>query len=148
MRQKRCAAYFTVEAVMILPFVIWIIGLVIYLMLFQYNRCLMEQDLGMVLLRACSFTVPAQEQAMYATALCEGVNQEKYLACDTAPISVNVQVSGLTVSGALEVNCPLGNPGIVEDTLQAERRYQYTRQSPIFIVRTCNKIKQALENKE
>lgn len=133
---------------MILPFVIWVIGLVIYLMLFQYNRCLMEQDLGMVLLRAGSFTVPVQEQTMYAAALCDGINQEKYLACDTAPVSANVQVSGFTVSGELEVDCPWGNPGILGDALQAERRYQYTRQSPVFIIRTCNKIKQAWGNRE
>jgi len=39
-------AYFTVEAALVLPVVIGAILFVIYMMLFQYDRCLLEQDIG------------------------------------------------------------------------------------------------------
>lgn len=45
--------YMTVEAVLILPFVLGVIFLVIYMWFFKYDRCLMEQDYGTALVSAC-----------------------------------------------------------------------------------------------
>ena len=44
MRERN--AYFTVEAALVLPLVTGAILFVIYTMLFQYDRCLLEQDIG------------------------------------------------------------------------------------------------------
>ena len=41
---KRVSAYMTVEAALIIPIVMGSILFVVYMMLFQYNRCLLEQD--------------------------------------------------------------------------------------------------------
>ena len=43
---KKAGAYLTVEAALILPMVLGVIILVIYLLFFQYDRCLMEQNVG------------------------------------------------------------------------------------------------------
>lgn len=43
-------AYFTVEAALVLPIVIAALLFVIYMMLFQYDRCLLEQDMGAIAL--------------------------------------------------------------------------------------------------
>ena len=39
-------AYFTVEAALVLPLVISILIFVIYMLFYQYDRCLLEQDMG------------------------------------------------------------------------------------------------------
>ena len=43
-------AYFTVEAACILPMILGVFAFVIYAMLFQYDRCLLEQDAFLLLL--------------------------------------------------------------------------------------------------
>lgn len=50
--KSRENAYFTVEAAMVMPIVVFVIALLIYLGLFQYDRCLREQDMGMQTLRS------------------------------------------------------------------------------------------------
>ncbi len=51
-KQKSIQAYFTVEASLLLPTVIGSIVFVICFLLFWYDRCLMEQDLTMLAVKA------------------------------------------------------------------------------------------------
>lgn len=51
-------AYFTVEAALVLPIVIAALLFVIYMMLFQYDRCLLEQDMGAIALWGALVTLP------------------------------------------------------------------------------------------
>ena len=46
MKKEKAGAYFTVEAALLYPVVLGVIVLMIYLLFFQYDRCLMEQDMG------------------------------------------------------------------------------------------------------
>lgn len=46
--KKQENAYFTVEAAMVMPIVLFAIGMVIYLGFFQYSRCLAEQEEGLL----------------------------------------------------------------------------------------------------
>ena len=39
-------AYFTVEAALIIPLVLGILVFLIFIMFYQYDRCLLEQDIG------------------------------------------------------------------------------------------------------
>lgn len=44
--KKESDAYFTVEAAILYPIILSVILLMTYLLLFQYDRCLLEQDIG------------------------------------------------------------------------------------------------------
>ena len=46
MKIQQAEGYLTLEAALILPMLIAAILFVIYMLVFQYNRCLLEQDLG------------------------------------------------------------------------------------------------------
>ena len=46
MQRKNYKAYFTVEAAVLYPIVLGVIVLMTYLLFFQYDRCLLEQDMG------------------------------------------------------------------------------------------------------
>ena len=43
---KKENAYMTVEAALLFPFLTGAILFVVYMLLFQYDRCLLEQDMG------------------------------------------------------------------------------------------------------
>ena len=44
-------AYFTVEAACILPIIFGVYVFIIYAMLYQYDRCLLEQDVALLVLK-------------------------------------------------------------------------------------------------
>ena len=44
--KKESDAYFTIEAAILYPIILSVILLMTYLLLFQYDRCLLEQDIG------------------------------------------------------------------------------------------------------
>lgn len=46
MQKKEYGAYFTVEAAILYPVVLGVTVLMIYLLFFQYDRCLLDQDMG------------------------------------------------------------------------------------------------------
>lgn len=46
MKRKYYRAYFTVEAAVLYPVVLGVVLLMMYLLFFQYDRCLLEQDMG------------------------------------------------------------------------------------------------------
>ena len=54
-------AYFTVEAALVVPVVMGTMLFVIYMLLFQYNRCLMEQDIGAMVIWGSNMEVSDDE---------------------------------------------------------------------------------------
>lgn len=51
---RKADAYFTAEATMVLSATISVILLLVYIILFRYDRCLLEQDIGMLALKGCT----------------------------------------------------------------------------------------------
>ena len=61
MQRKNYKAYFTVEAAVLYPIVLGVIVLMTYLLFFQYDRCLLEQDMGRAAVRSGSRWMPKNE---------------------------------------------------------------------------------------
>jgi hypothetical protein len=61
--EKKYAGYFTIEAVLILPIVLFIIIFLIHLSFFQYNRCMLDEETIVMMLRG-SNTRDAEKQKM------------------------------------------------------------------------------------
>lgn len=61
-RKKYVEAYFTVEASLVLPVVIGSVIFVICFLLFFYDRCLMEQDVAMISIRASQSQAQSPEE--------------------------------------------------------------------------------------
>lgn len=51
-KQRKAEGYLTVEAALLLPFVIGVLVYIIYFQLFWYNRCLMDQEAAMTAVKA------------------------------------------------------------------------------------------------
>lgn len=61
---NKAAGYFTVEAVLVMPFVLWTILFVMYLQFFLYDRCCLEQDAGRLMLRGMMIQLAGKEERM------------------------------------------------------------------------------------
>ena len=62
MQRKNYKAYFTVEAAVLDPIVLGVIVLMTYLLFFQYDRCLLEQDMGRAAVRSGSRWMQKKEE--------------------------------------------------------------------------------------
>lgn len=141
--KHKISAYFTVEAALVLPIVFGVIILVIYLMFFQYDRCLMEQDMGALALYGA--TVQANDNEERIRQLVnrgDGIYKEKYVAWDSAEIGMRLVKGKLRVEQKGNLRFPF--PGLAfwggENMWETSVKYENTVLSPTTMIRTWRKI--------
>ena len=101
-------AYFTVEAALILPLVMSALLLVTFLVIFQYDRCLLEQDMG--LLAVYAGTVRGESETETAGLIrnrAAELSWEKYVAWETEGLWITVEKGGVRIEGEGRLTFPL-----------------------------------------
>ena len=150
-RKKSCEAYFTVEATFILPLVMSAILLEIYLFCFQYDRCLMEQDMGNLVLWCSEIrlenadTVEKQKEKIKSQT--GEIYRDKYIAWELTGVDVQLENNRISVIGSGQLIFPV--PGwnfwnsinIWED----EVIYESRSISPVFYIRQLRKLNNMLQ---
>lgn len=144
-------AYFTVEAALVLPMVMSAILLGIYLFCFQYDRCLLEQDAGSLLLWGSAAiqnieeTEELKKQMQIRTA---EVYADKYAAWDITAMEIKLEKNEINVNGRGALTFPVPQWNIWNDTnlWEAEAVYKSSRQSPVFYIRQYRKLQKLTEN--
>lgn len=149
MKEKN--AYFTVEAAMVFPIVISVILFVIYMQLFQYNRCLMEQDLGAIALWGsltdASDTTDLEQKTR--TRITE-MYRDKYAAWEITALDITLEKNVFSVRGTGQLTFPVSgwNFWSTENVWGMEADYGYNRLSPVTFIRLCHKFKTWQEENE
>lgn len=145
---ERENAYLTVEAALVFPLVMGMILLVVYLLLFQYDRCLLEQDLGAMALwggQVEEDDTAALEQRVQ-TRMAE-LYREKYVAWEFESLDANLNKNRFSVKGRGRLSFPV--PGFnfwgSGNVWEAGADYGYSRFSPVNFIRICRKAKSAVE---
>lgn len=138
-------AYFTVEAALVLPVVIGAILFVIYTMLFQYDRCLLEQDIGAIAMWGSLVEVSdTAELERVAQERMAGLYREKYMAWRIMRLEACLNRNRFCVEGAGQLAFPL--PGWNfwnrDNTWGAKADYEYSRISPVTFIRLCRRIRE------
>ena len=148
---KKENGYFTVEAALVFPMAISVILFVIYMMLFQYDRCLLEQDLGAMALWG------SRAEATDGVSLEDKIRQrvtsmymDKYAAWKVTVLDTSLEKNRFSAKGAGKLTFPV--PGwnfwSKEDVWSANAEYSYTRLSPVTFVRLCHKFGKEKEEAE
>lgn len=136
-------AYFTVEAALVLPVVISILLFIIYILFYQYDRCLLEQDMGaMALWGSLEEADDAGELQEKAERRMTELYREKYMAWSFAELEAGLERNRFSVKGAGSLTFPL--PGFNfwggGNIWGARAEYGYTRLSPVTFIRLCHKF--------
>ncbi|MBQ2804010.1 MAG: hypothetical protein IJF07_08950, partial [Lachnospiraceae bacterium] len=93
--------YFTVEAALVLPIVLGVNLLIIYMLFFQYDRCLLEFDIGIVILRGVNLqTENKDELQRQINSLAKSIDWERYIAWETDKLYTKVEGTDITVQGS------------------------------------------------
>ncbi len=121
--KKEVGAYMTVEATLIVPFVMYISLCLLYLGFFQYNRCLMRQDAYRAALHGSSI-YRTDNGMVYNAAFdrAEQITDGKYIGADC---SIMVRVDNQ-----------------VEVTLEGSSLESMSSKciNPVFFIRSCRQL--------
>lgn len=141
---KKRNAYFTVEAALILPVALGTLLFIVYMLLFQYDRCLMEQDLGGLALWGSR--VKAENSGELQDLIQKragGIYKDKYAVWNMLTLDVKLEHNRFEVTGKGQLTFPV--PGINfwsrDNIWKAEADYRYWRISQVDFVRLCNRVK-------
>lgn len=105
---KRSGAYFTVEAAIVFPFVTGALILTVFLFFFQYDRCLLEQDVSLLTLYAAGVEADrVQDAAELIGRRAAELSKEKYVAWESDELQIILEKSGVSISGAGRLTFPL-----------------------------------------
>ena len=149
---ERHNAYFTVEAALVLPLVISVMLLVTYLFCFQYDRCLLEQDMGGLALwssaTASGYTEDTKDLNMLLTQRATDVYQGKYVAWKNTNVEIRLEKNQISVSGSGELTFPIPEWNLWNDSSRWETKinFQNSRRSPVFYIRQYRKLKGLFSN--
>ena len=143
---KDCGAYFTVEAALVLPLVMSAILLSIYLFCFQYDRCLMEQDMGSLVLWCNEIrlenadTVKEQEEKIQNRA--GEIYRDKYVAWELTTIDVQLEKNRISVVGQGQLTFLVPGWNLWNDVnlWKAEVTYESRSILPVFYIRQLRKL--------
>ncbi len=139
--KRKVGGYFTVEATMVLPMIMAVTLLVIYLFLFRYNRCLMEQDVGILAMRGAALqTENGEERMRQLREHAESLYRAKYIAWESGEIVLKLEKGTVAVQQSAQIKFPFGMPGMgnrIADTSTTRKNHIV---SPIFFIRSYRKI--------
>lgn len=145
-------AYFTVEAALVLPLVISAMLLAVYLFCFQYDRCLLEQDMGSLALwssaTASGYGEDTESLTMLLAQRAADIYQGKYVAWKSTNVEIRLEKNQVIVSGDGELTFPMPEWDLWNNSSpwEATISFQNSRHSPVFYIRQYRKLKGLLSN--
>lgn len=140
---KRISAYFTVEASLVLTLVIGVVLWLVYLMFYQYDRCLADQDMGALALKGCTLQAEDKEALMgQLEAYASQLDLEKYIAWEQEKIEIELKENKVRVGQAGRILFPFAGAGGQEGETEwkTESVFENRRVSPVAFLRTYRKI--------
>lgn len=141
---KKASAFFSVEAAMILPLAIGAILMAVGLFVFQYDRCLMEQDLAAQAFKAATVEAgTGEELTEKLRQQAAGLYRNKYVAWDILMLEIRMKRGIAQAAGKGEFRFPV--PGWNfwnrENVWSVQSEYKAHRISPVSFIRNFRRLK-------
>lgn len=139
--KKKTDGYFTVEAAMVMPMVLSVVFLIIYLLFFQYNRCLMEQDVGLLVMGGIYMEVEDNEERIQELRkLANLIYEEKYIAWECGAIELKLERGKLSAEQSGWLSLPIRTFGHGRQTVETTVRFKNHIVSPVSFIRNYHKV--------
>ncbi len=134
-------AYMTVEAVLVLPMVMAVIALILGGIIFQYNRCLLEQELA--ILTVWGVTEDSDTEASFEQALSkriEALYWDKYVLWEMEELSAKKSYDTLHIKGL----------GVTRAgrALEAVTEYRFRALDQVRFIRGLDRVKETVEKED
>ena len=145
---KRVSAYMTVEAALIIPIVMGSILFVVYMMLFQYKRCLLEQDLGAAALwGSLAEAADTAELENKVQKRMSEIYRDKYVVWRFRTLNASLEKNRFFVKGEGYLSFPFAGLNYWKsgNTWGVQAEYGYNRLAAVTFIRMCHKFQKAVE---
>lgn len=142
--RKMADAYFTIEAALIIPLVLGIFVFLIYIMIFQYDRCLIEQDIGILTLRGTIEKSSNNDELLcYLQEEANKIDRNKYAAAIWDPTTIKIKNSRIEIIGRIMVQVPFPRLALLtgQQDWTVSAKFQNRRISPTNFIRACRRLK-------
>lgn len=146
MSGKLSGAFFTVEAAILYPAVLAVIVLMVYLLFFQYDRCLLEQDVGGAAVQSAGkWTLTKSELDEHMQNETTSFDEEKYIAWEAGDIQWKLEKSKIVIEKTGRLKYPFSGIGTTEKYWSAKASLRVDRSSPVFYLRRLGTVKNKTE---
>lgn len=140
-------AYFTVEAAILYPVILSVIVLMMYLLFFQYDRCLLEQDVGKAaVLNGSKWTLTKEQLNEYMQKKSMHFEEEKYIAWENENPLWKLEKNEVIIEKTGRLRYPFAGMGTEEKFWSAKASFRMNRISPVFLLRRSRKIQDQRDN--
>lgn len=147
--KKESNAYFTVEAAILYPIILSVILLMTYLLLFQYDRCLLEQDIGKAtVLSGSKWTLTKEQLNDYMQKKALHFDEEKYIAWENEDPLWNLEKNDVILEKTGRLRYPFAGMGTQEKYWSTKASFQVDRISPVFWLRRSRNVQNKRDNTE
>jgi len=134
--RKKVAGYFTVEAALIMPIVLSVIFVMMYLLFFQYNRCLMEMEMGIFALRGSLMQAETNEDRVELLGkLAMEEREEQYIGWNCGKLRWKLEKGTLKVEREGNQEFPFA-----KELWSADVNYENHILSPVSVLRYYRKL--------
>lgn len=147
-KTDRMGGYFTVEAAMVLPIVLFSIAFIIGLLIFQYNRCLMEQDVGTLALRGAGIqAVDPQDRMQKLMQQTHTADQKKYFGWENSAPDIKLEKGKVRVEQRGKMSFVFSQrPENSASVWTAGTFCENHIISPVSFIRNCRKIRGGIKD--
>lgn len=148
---NRRNAYFVVEAALVLPLVMSAMMIGIYLFCYQYDRCLLEQDMISLMLWSNAIATEnageSEEIKEILQTRASDINLEKYAVWEMTAVEIKLEKNDISLIGRGELAFPIAgwNRWNDDNLWKAEVQYKCDRLSPVFYIRQYRKLQRIFE---
>lgn len=132
----------TVEAALLFPIILGVILLVICLLFFQYDRCLMEQNTGVLAMRGCTFQMSDKKALVSELLSVSRQRDECYLAWEMKEADICFKGNEISVCRKGYLKFPISGIWDGQTGMQGkwEAQYRNYRICPVHFIRNYRKI--------
>ena len=150
-KQTKYEGFFSVEAALVLPVVLGVYLFLIVMLFLQYDRCLLEQDMASVMIKAGNYEGTPQQTVTYLQELTAQWELEQYLWVRPQAPHFTIRGSQVRLEAAGEYTVPiLGFSAEIGGVRNLETTYQLTvwdRTALVYaFVKRVNKKEDEKEN--
>lgn len=127
MNKKQVEGYFSVEAALVLPIVLGVYLFLIVLLFVQHDRCLLEQDMASMMLKAVNHAGTPKQQLDYLQELTAQWDRGQYLWIKQQSPHFTIQGQKIRLEAAGEYTMPVfAVPAAIGGVHRLEVTYQIT----------------------
>ncbi|MDE7355050.1 MAG: hypothetical protein K2O06_18680 [Acetatifactor sp.] len=140
---RKAEAYFTVEAALVIPISISVMLFLVCMFFYQYDRCLMEQDLGMLTLQAAAaMGENSEEIAEKLLSDMKSFSRKRYILWQFTSMDMKMEQGQIEVEASAKLTFPLPEWNLLKsrNVWDASAGYKNTRISPVFFIRQYRKL--------